>query len=369
MKKTIKLLFAVATVATAAVSCSENRNGWTVEGNIAGANDSTLYIEEPSGTTWILIDSLTIGNDGNFSFTATKALKGRQAIYRLRVADKALYFPVENDETVSVTAELGNMDLRHTLGGSPAAAGFNTADSLIADAVDRLGADVAINDETLIRNLGNVILADTTCIVSYYVINRPVERKYIFTPDDKFKVKLLGAAATKYSTLRPNDPRGAELAARFNSTRSNDGATMTATAIGRPVIDFVRKDENGVDRDLNAVLDRGGVTVVSLICYGDALAASNTAALGEVYDKYKDAGLVVYQIGFDPNEALWRQNATTMPWTTVYSSPAESADFLMAYNANPLDGGPVTLIFNRNGELVKRITDPNELQSSVKPLF
>lgn len=372
--KTYRYILACCACILALSSCNKQPEGWTVEGTIAGAADSTLFIEEPSGAAWIIIDSLKIGKNGDFSFTSTTPLYGKQSIYRLRVGDMSAYFPVENAETLNFTASLENMDKVHTLTGTAAAQGFTTVDSLINEAVERLGIEKALTDEKLLQDLGNVIIADTTCIVSYYTVSRPVENRRLFTTDHKLKLKLIGAAATKYASLRPDDVHGRQLAEIFAAAKQSSGTaakgkSVAALQIGRPQVDFVRKDEKGQEQDLNAILDRGGVTVLSLLCYADPRAQANTAALGEIYEKYGKNGLAIYQISFDPNEAVWRQNASTMPWTTVYANPVESTDFLVAYNVNPLNDGPIALIFNRNGELVNRITNPADLEAAVSSLL
>lgn len=374
MKKNLFIFFGLAALMLGmASSCSPERKGWSINGNLAGVADSTLYIEEPSGAAWIIVDSVKTDRDGNFAFTAVNPYYQGQAIYRLRLSDKAVYFPVEGTDALTLTAEGADMDMVHTLAGTPAAAGFNTVDSLINEAVNRVGETAALDDEQLLRDLGNVILTDSTCIVSYYTINRPVGRRAFFNTDNKRKLGLIGAAATRYSQLRPGDARGAELEAIFSNAkkaqrRNGSGQTLAVQAVGRPSFTFVANDVKGQPTDLNQILDRGGVTLVSLIRYDDSLSPATTAALGEAYEKYADKGLVVYQIGYDRNEAHWRQNATSMPWTTVYG-PSETAEILAAFNANPIDGGPVTMVFDRNGELVNRITDPAELAAAVSALF
>lgn len=373
--KTLGTALFVALAAASTFSCG-NRAGWTIEGNIAGASDSTLYIEEPSGATWIIVDSVKAGGNGDFAFTAVYPPARPQAIYRIRLNDKVAYFPVDSTETLRLTAAHADMDRVHTLTGSPAALGFNAADSLINAAVERVGAREALNDDTLLRQLGELILADTTGVVSYYIVNRPIEDRHIFTPDNRRKVGLIGAAATRYKTFRPGDPRGAELEAMFAEARraigrapKGSGQSIVAVELGRPDVEFEAKDYNGNVHNLNEVLDRGGVTVVNLVRYDDPKSAANTAALGEVYEAYGNRGLEIFQIGFDPNVAHWRQNAVNMPWITVYGTPEEAADFLVTYNVNPIDGGPITLLFDRNGELVKRITNPAELKEAVSKLL
>ena len=369
-------IISAATVSILASCGDEERNGWSLKGNIAGANDSTLYIEKPSGMAWIILDSISTDASGNFSYTAKFPENGSQSIYRVRLGDRVVYFPVDSIETLTLTAKNSDMDLIHSLKGSVAAEGFNAVDSVIYDAVNRVGIDAAVNDSELIAGLGDLILGDTTCVVSYYIINKPIGDKKIFTPNDKFKVKLIGAVANKYNHYRPDDPRTKELTSLFENSRrvlrggKVQGATAEARLALRPEIDFIRKDAHGKNVDLNEIIDRGtGITVVNLVNYADPQATANIMVLGDLYDKYKSQGLEIVQIGFDDNEAYWRQNALSMPWITMFSRPDESMEFLMNYNANPISSGPSNFIFSADGELVKRIDNPADLEAAVDEMM
>lgn len=369
--KIATVVFSVAFMIVATTSCTQKRAGWSLRGNIEGAADSTAYIEEPSGTAWVIVDSVKIGSDGDFEFTAKTPLTNRRVINRLRIHDRAVYFPVSGTDNITLTAAYDDMDTRHTLSGTEAADGVNRADSIIAATVARVGESAAVNDAQMLNELGNIILNDTTCIVGYYIVKRPIGKTAVFTTDNRLKLGLIGAVATRYKTLRPNDPLGKELEFIYNNARNGKrpGATMEAQEIGRPQVVFVGKDENGYSHDLDKVLDSGKVTIVNLVRYGDAKSAANTAVLGELNQKYGARGLTIYQIGFDANEAYWRQNATGMPWTTVYGVNDEAIEFLKAYNTNPLEGNPISLIFNRRGEIVDRVTDSSKLEAAVTRLL
>lgn len=353
-------------------SCS-NDNGWSLSAVVQNAGDSIFYIEEPSGPVWVLVDSIKADKNGEFSYRASEPYSYGTGIFRLRMGDKAVYFPIEGNESLTLAAKAEDMDKVHRLSGSVAAEGFNRLDSLVNSAIQRVGAKEAAADTILIRQISDVILSDTTCIVSYYAIMHPVENKPLFIFDNSLSIGLLGAAANRYAIYRPDDDKGHELIdmhkkakqSRRGATSSKGGARMQASVSGRPVVNFVRTDVNGKDRDLNAILDRGGVTVVNMTRYDGPRSAANTAALGEVYQKYKDSGLEIYQISFDPVEATWRQSAHNMPWISVYNKPTDSADILVAYNANPVEGESVSFVFNRNGELVARVVNPADLASAV----
>ena len=92
---------------------------------------------------------------------------------------------------------------------------------------------------------------------------------------------------------------------------------------------------------------------------------ANTIALNKLYEQYRSKGLEIYQIAFDPDEIEWRHQASRLPWTSVWATPDNRADVMIAYNVNPIDGAPTSFIFDRSGQLVKRITSPEELPGAV----
>lgn len=367
-------IFVCAAAALCATSCSDDRNGWTINGKIDGASEQTIFIDQFNETAWITVDSLKTDDNGTFEYVAVDAVpKGTQPLYRVRLNDKTIVFTVDSTATVTLTANAKDFGKKHRLTGNSAVTRITTADSLINAAVDRVGTQAAVNDSLLINELFKVINTDSTCIASYYILTRTIDNRPIFTSDSKLKINIIGAVATKYEQLRPNDPRGKKLATLYKELRKlmnpeKRKVEVQADETGRPNVDYTRPDYKGTQQSLNAILDRGGVTILYLSRFDAKGSAANTAALGQAYNTYKDKGLQIYQVGFEPNEALWRQNAATMPWIAVYNGPTDLT-LPVAYNANPVNGDPVSFIFNANGELVTRVANPADLAAELAKLL
>ncbi|MBR5083372.1 MAG: DUF4369 domain-containing protein, partial [Prevotella sp.] len=71
MKKTFSRLLALCVVILAmgvVISCKNNK-AFTVKGNITQAEDSVLYIEAFQAEGMQKLDSVTLGKDGDFSFS------------------------------------------------------------------------------------------------------------------------------------------------------------------------------------------------------------------------------------------------------------------------------------------------------------
>jgi hypothetical protein len=54
-----------------------------------------------------------------------------------------------------------------------------------------------------------------------------------------------------------------------------------------------------------------------------------------------------------------------MPWIAVWNSPTDPIDALVSYNVDPINGAPVSFVFNRSGELMERVSDPNKLDAAI----
>ena len=117
MKKT---LFFV-TACTILAACDSTPQ-FKVTGSIEGAQDSILYLEANTLNGIQKIDSVRLGADGKFSFSADApiyiyegdSLAGKQTkycpeFYSLRIANKIINFSVDSTETISFKAKYATM--------------------------------------------------------------------------------------------------------------------------------------------------------------------------------------------------------------------------------------------------------------------
>ncbi len=365
MRKLVHSLWLVLALLMCACSGKE---GWKVEGTVADAADKTIYVEQSTLSNWYVADSIKLSADGKFSYQAEQAAEV-PSIYRLRLDGKYIYFPVDSIETVTVTASGKNFDRNYTLAGNKAAGVFASVDSLIAASVDSKGVAGALADRDLKRQLNIIINRDETCIVSYYVIGKFIGTSPLYNLTDKDDVKTLANAANNFKRMLPDDPRTTELEQRWLSARRALGnlpqKEVAATVNGRPQADLKRYDRNGKEHDFDKVVDRGGVTILNFTRYDGTNSQANTVALKKIYDKYKAQGLEIFQIAYDPDENSWKRSAANMPWIAVWNAPTDNIEALIGYNVDPVNGDPVSFIFNRAGEVVERVSNPSDLEAAL----
>ncbi len=378
--KTIKALI-VATAVAGLFACSRSGEGWTIEGTIAGAADTTLFVEASNFNNWYVIDSVEINADGTFKYTAaTPDTIG--SIYRVRLGREYIYFPAANTETIKLTADSKHFSRGFSLSGSGAAEGFARVDSLINSSVDKLGIDGTLVNKDLRTQLNIMVNQDTTCLVSYYIINKRIGARFVplYNIIDRKDLATLGNVANNFNRLRPNDPRTKDLetlfinAKREITKRTGIGSVRTievdpSQAVGRPKANIAFYDPKGQLQDFEKTVTRGGVTILNFTRYDGEASPANTVELNKVYERYHDAGVQIYQISYDPDELFWRRNAMNMPWISVWATGDDGLNAMIAYNVNPLENAPTSFVFDRNGQLVERVTDPTKLPAIIASLL
>lgn len=368
MKKTLHAFAALAAILLPACSVPA---GWSVDGAIDGAPQGTrLALEAYNNGRWYLIDSLSVENQGAFGYDS-KTPAHYPEIMRLSLPGKgSIYFPVDSVDNVFIETTIESFGRGYRLSGTPIAAKIGSVDSIINESIDRIGTDGAVTDENLRRRLVTEITGDTTGIVAYYVVSKSVGNKLIFDPSDEFGNRVYGAAAQVFANYRPEDPRGNALkAVYFNGRRALGKITVPDSTITVPetgVIDIVRYDYNGKKHSLAEEAAKGNVVVLSFSAYDLPQSPAYNAILADIYNKYHDKGLEIYQLAFDDDEVAWKAAAKNLPWTTVWNSPADGIQVLASYNVGAL---PLTYVIDRNGSLAARVIDPVEIEKEVKKHF
>lgn len=206
----MKKFLSIATAVLSVAACTSGHDGWTLKGDIEGGAGKTVYIEGSTIGNWYLIDSVAIGEDDTFDYIAAKA-DSLPTIYRIRLADKYIYFPAQGTQTLTLKANAKSFDRGFDVAGSPLAVEFTTVDRLINKYIDSLGTEAARQDKNLKTELMLMVNKDTTCLASYYIVGKFIDKRPLLNLSDRADLRILGNAANNYKRLYPNDPRAKTL--------------------------------------------------------------------------------------------------------------------------------------------------------------
>lgn len=354
--KILQTLAASALLALMA-GCAGEGAKWHIKGNIDSLSDSDVVLLEGNNQGyWYVIDTIHPDSEGVFDYGHEP--QGYPDIYRVRVGEHSVYFPIDSIETVNLKATAPRISDSYSLSGTPEAENIARVDSILLDA-SRKG--VSFSDPTLKRTLGQMILADPAGLPAYYIISKSVGGKPLFNPADRMDNRLIGAVANAFDSNRPSDPRTNYLKRLFldNRRHTSGQVEMEAKVVG--AFDIELYDYKGKKHNLLDLAGKGKTVLLSFTAYDTDWSPAFNVELNRVYEKYRDRGFEIYQVSVDTDEYAWKQAAKNLPWITVLNNLADSK-VLRDYNVTSL---PTTFVINRQGEIVERILAVEDIDPAV----
>lgn len=337
-------------------SCQQT---WTVSGDIRDTDNTTVYLEsQNSFGRWSPIDSAKVTGDFKFSQPAD----GRPDIYRLRIGDTHIYFPVTApDEHITVTAQLATAGTDCRLAGTPQAELMDLANTYIYKIYRSLSTDTAVADSLKRALYTDCMAGDTLGLVSYYVVTKRIDGVPVYNPEVRRELGIIGAVANSFNTRRPDDPRTRLLNDYFIAYRPKGRAAVSAQAITIPEITLT--DENGRQQSLTGLVDRNKAVILNFTAYAAENSGAVNLMLRKTYDALHDSGLDIYQVDVLSDRSVWRHAAVNLPWTTVYAESNDAGYAALAgYQVNA-DNLPLTFIITADG--ITRVTDLGTLQATA----
>ena len=366
-------------------SACNNSSDFIVKGVVAGADGQLMYLENVGISNVVTLDSIKLAPGGKFKFTEKRP--EYPDFYRLRLNNQLINFAVDSTETISFVADAGTFATSYSVEGS------ENSKAIKAITLAQLDANQAIS--RLRKEYEDKMISDTTYrmkVLAAADAYKEVARKYIYSAPmstaayfalfqqidgllffdlyDRKDVKAYGAVATSYNHTYPESPRSKHL---YNLTLQS----MKVLRAQRPVdySNVETKEISFLDNELPDV--RGEVVKLSTVAPGKVVLINFTAyqtewspalnmALGELYTKYHDQELEIYQVSLDSDFHFWRNGASNLPWVTVHDPQSVYSQVAGLYNVKQL---PALFILDRKGNLVKRVEDVKKLEADVKAVL
>ena len=111
-----KILFvAIAAIATLITACNHSAQ-FTIDGTIANADSSMLYLENITGTNPVVVDSVLLDEKGNYKFT--HAVPEHAQFYRLRLGNQSINLVVDSASHITCHSQLQAFANNYTVAGS-----------------------------------------------------------------------------------------------------------------------------------------------------------------------------------------------------------------------------------------------------------
>lgn len=384
MNKIIKSLLFGAT-ALAFTAC--NNKTFTVEGEIANAQDSVLYFENVSLDGPLVVDSVKLQQDGKFSFKqeATDAPE----FYRLRIADQIINVSIDSTETVTVKGKYPAMATTYTIEGSEqckiiqelaykqialqqqAIAIQNSPEISYQQGADSIQALI---DKYRVEIMNNYIYKHPDYSSSYFALFQAIGNQLVFNPrGNEENVKVFAAVATSWDLKYPESLRGENLHniavegmknVRYVKNKKANTISALEQAEESNLIDISLTDNHGQVRNLKGL--NGKVVLLDFHVFASEGSTQRIMQMREIYNKYSAQGLEIYQISLDNDLHFWKTQTEALPWISVNDPDGVESRNLLLYNVQSI---PTFFLINKNNELVKRDAQIKDLDAEIKSLL
>ncbi|MBO4827127.1 MAG: DUF4369 domain-containing protein [Prevotella sp.] len=377
-------LMFVALLAT--TSC--NNKKFRIEGSIAKAADKMLYLENMSLSEGVVVlDSVKLDDDGNFAFSHDAP--DAPEFYRLRILNQIINLSIDSTETVTVKANYPEMATGYEVSGSD---NCQKIKELSLRQIDLLNKATAISQNSTlgieatndsIERLVNAykelvkrdyIFKEPMKAYAYFALFQTLGNRLIFAPrENKEDIKVFAAVATSWDSYYPEALRGKNLHniaiegmknVRLLEAQRQDMEVEAGMVSTAGLINIALTDNKGVQRRLTDL--KGQVVLLDFHLFGTSESTERIMNLRDIYNKYHNRGLEIYQVSLDPNEHLWKTKTAALPWISVRDGEGINSRNLLNYNVQTI---PTFFLIDRSNALYKRDIQIKDLDAEIQSLL
>ena len=380
-----KIIYFLSMLLLVGLNACDNGPKFNVQGEVSGAEDKMLYLDLSGVTGVTVLDSVELGKDGSFHFAV--GCPESPEFYRLRMDGKVINFAVDSTETVVIDASADKFDTGYTIEGSENNKKIKELVLLqgeLQSKVDKLTQNrdipAGIAQQTLAGLVNQykekvkkeyIFVAPNTTY-AYFALFQTLNGYMIFDPmANKDDVRCFAAVATSLNNTYPHADRSRNLynmvikGMKNTRTPREEVVELPADKIKEvDLIDIQLKDLKGNVRRLSDL--KNNVVLIDFTVYNHVQAAAHNLALRELYNKYHEKGLEIYQISLDTDEHFWKTSADNLPWVCVRDANGIYSQYVTLYSVKSI---PSAFLVGRDNVLKARAETIPDLEAAIKNLL
>lgn len=379
----------IAMVAMTSLNSCSNKK-FNISGTINGANDSTLYFENMSLNGPVIVDSVILSKDGTFSFSGAQPTAPE--FYRLRMGNQIINVAIDSTENIKITADYPNMSAQYEVEGSEECKKIKEISLLqmnLQAQINAIANDLSLNYEATQDSVMNLVNTYKEYIKSNYIFQAPmVASSYfalfqtvamgynnvlVFNPrTNENDVKVFAAVATSWDTYYPEAERGLNLhnialegMKNVRILQAKRNAVIDPNIVTEAgVIEIALQDNKGVIRRLTEL--KGKVVLLDFHLFASSGSTERIMSLRNLYNKFHDRGLEIYQVSIDSDEHFWKTQTAALPWISVRDPQGANSPLMRQYNLLDI---PSYFLITRDNVLDKRDAQIKNLEAEISALL
>ena len=386
MRRLFSRFFVVAACALSLVGCKDKGPVFTVEGTISGADGKTLVVYHRSLSGIDSVNAVTLGSDGKYRLEV--AAPDAPDFYLLRLDDQWIPFSADSTETITIDGKMPGLAWNYSVKGSESSEMIRQVTqkhNRFQQRVYELERNLQLMGQPMADSLERMLAGYKDSLArayiypgmdkayAYYALQQEVNHLYwnpqpLFNSKDERDIRIFQAVATQWKQFYGESARAQQLVnqvetdlAAIRQSRQNEQELMEKTeVVTAGHISLTLPDSKGQLRSMDEL--SGKVVLLAFHHFNNENSPGQIIKLRELYGKYHDRGLEIYQVGIDADDHFWRQAVENLPWVCVYDPYATS---LRSYNVDPR-ALPVFFLIQRNGDLWgERLFTPEDIERAL----
>ena len=331
MKQIIKTMAMGVLAMMAVTSCTEEKKGYTINGEISDVKEGVVYLKKYVEKSFVDVDSAMI-IDGKFKFEGVVSEALAHGLTTQKESRRPLVFFLDND-AMNVTLDVSNKKLVVT--GSPV-------------------NDVYMANAPIVRSKGY----DLDSLLAVHP-SSPVSA-YFIVKDFAYKLNLEDMKAVR-----------AKLDASLNGTSyvqqiESMIARMEKVQVGSEAPDFTLPDVDGNQVSLSSF--RGKYVLVDFWAAWCPDCRKENPNIVSAWEKYKDKNFAVLGVSLDRNRDQWLAaiEKDKLAWTQVSDLKYWSSEAAVLYCIRWI---PMSFLIDPEGKIVAVGLEGEELHNKLEELL
>ncbi len=364
-------------------------DNYRIKGTIANGNDRTLVLEKMQLDRDLAIDSVSLDEDGSFSFHGEKL--AIPTFFKLKLSDNNfITLLLDSTEHVTVTADARNLENSYRLEGSIESKKVQilnerlktlrgNVDSLLevydslpdqgsTQRKNEIGQQLLIALDEHKNFIGSFVMDNPRSFASYYALfQRLSDNTMVLNVMDKKEQVYFATIATSLNLMYPESPRVKQLYNYVLSAKAQERRQRITQELQEnaeeTIPEIKEKNIHGDEIALSSL--KGKVVLLSFWASWDEASRRANDHMKKVYQQYKDQGFEIYQVSLDRSKILW-ENAVVkdeLPWINVSDLRYTDSFPARIYNINQL---PANYLISREGDIIGKNLFGHLLEEKIK---
>ena len=380
----MRKLAVLGLAALMAVGCSKN-NGAQINAQIEGVGNAEVVLYQLAVNQVKTVDTIKTGADGKFSYTVAMPEAAPDFYYLTYKGNKLASLVLKAGDKVSVKVDTLGAGL--AIEGSEESLllgqyekGLATVSAQMAQMSEQMNAaiekkDLAAAEELKIkmgksyvnyrRGLIKTIMENPYSFANINALYQQVGQQLpVFSAENDYL--LVERVHDSLATLYPSS-------VYLQSLKEQISGAKNAIALAEKIYEAETKsfpnlslpDINAKNVELSSLEGKPFILMFWTISEPSQKMFNND--LKELYRKYRNSGLEIYQVSLDEDKTAWASAVKDqqLPWISVCDGKGPASPAVVAYNLLTV---PTMFVFNAKGDLVANgnLTDKGELENAIR---